>query len=310
MPPPILLLLSLLIMNACGQPSVSWYETNQSCTVYSMNQPLSTTGNCGIYNDYPAWVTTKGVRVVAPGSALPSVFNIPSDPWTIMASGWSAGNGGVGTGGCFICLRWYASPTAEANSQTKPPLYFPQPYLQAYVHDSESAGVLAVDDPNWFTNTAGLWHAVDCPVGNTKVYYQSQATQAAGFTKLWILGATIAITAVSVSTDNTTFLACAQNTGDAAWIQKTIRWSTTSFPVTCYLKITSLKGQVLFDSFHWTGVVTGAGLSTMQPDQLAINGNVQFQGFSGGPLPPSGAAVAGPAYMWLLLATVLAFCAF
>ena len=41
-----------------------------------------------------------------------------------------------------------------------------------YVHDSEANNVLAVDDPNWFANTAGIWRAVDCPVGSNKMYYQ------------------------------------------------------------------------------------------------------------------------------------------
>jgi len=306
----LLFSLSLLILHVYGQAELSWYKTNQTVNVLSMDQSLKTTGNCGIVNAYPAWVTTAGKRVVAPNSALPSYFNSPADPWSLIASGWSAGNGGVGTGGCFICLRLYASPTAEANAESTPRRYFPQPYLQAYVHDSESSGVLTVDDPAWYTNTAGLWHAVDCPVGDNKIYFQSESSQVAGFTKIWILGATISITAVSVSTDNKTFLATTQNTGDAAWIQSTIRWTTTSFPVTCYLKITSIKGETLYDSFKWTGVIESGGDSTLQPDQLAINGNVQFQGFNGSSIPtppaPSGAAFVAPGCLWVA-SLVLAF---
>jgi len=254
-----------------------------------MNQPLSTIGNCGIYDKYPPWITTMGARVSSPNSSLPSVFNSPADPWTIMASGWQAGNpSGAGTGGCFICLRLYAPATAQANAVSSPRKYYPQPYLQAYVHDSESSGVLAVDDPAWYTNTQAQWRAVDCPVGNYKVYYQSQVTQAAGFTKLWVLGATIPVTAVSVSSDNVTWLATKRNTGDSAWIQSQMRWSTSSFPVTCYLKMTSLRGEVLYDSFQWTRIDVANGFNTLQPDQVAIDGNVQFQGYGDDPQAPPG----------------------
>jgi len=69
---------------------------------------------------------------------------------------------------------------------------------------------------------------------------------------LRILGATVGITAVSVSTDNTTWKVANQNTGDAAWITDT-RWST-SFPVRAYLRITSVTGETLYDSFLWTAV--------------------------------------------------------
>jgi len=265
-----------------------------------MDQPLTTTGNCGILDKYPAWITTGGQQVVAPGSALPSIFNTPSDPWTLIASSFFAGNpAGAGTSGCFICLRLYGSPTAEANANTHE--LFPQPYVQGYVHDSEANSVLAVDDPNWFANTPGVWRAVDCPVGNNKVYYQSSCSQAGGFTKLWVLGTIIPITALSVSTDGVNWLVATQNTGDAAWIESTIHWSTTSFPQTVHLKMTSLLGQVLTDTFQWTSKIDdtcGAGTQTMQPDGVAIPGNVQFNGFgstgsgSGSAASSSSAAVS------------------
>ena len=152
-------------------------------------------------------------------------------------------------------------------------------------------------------------------------YFKSSCSQAGGFTKLWVLGTTIPITALSISTDNTTWLAATQNTGDAAWIQSTIEWShtvvvivisfnfalfrsRTTFPQTVYLKMTSLLGEVLYDSFQWTSLIDstsyhlssiffshslknlsdtcGTGTQTMQPDRVAIQGQqqVQFNGFT------------------------------
>jgi len=262
-----------------------------------MDQPISTTGNCGIVNAYPAWITTNGQRVVAPTSALPSIFNSPSDPWTLIASSFFAGNPpSAGTSGCFICLRLYGSPSAEAN--TKNGKLFPQPYVQGYVHDSEDNSVLAVDDPNWFVNTPGVWRAVDCPVGNNKVYYQSSCSQAGKFTKLWILGTTIPITALSISQDGVTWEVASQNTADAGWIQQSIEWSRTTFPQTVHLKMTSLLGQVLTDTFQWTGIkdgTCGASSQTMQPDMVAIQGNVQFNGFSASTGSGSGSGSSSPA---------------
>jgi hypothetical protein len=130
-------------------------------------------------------MTVNGARVVAPDSPLPSYFNTPSDPWSVIASGWNAGNPSTaGTSGCFICLRLYGKATDVADARQQPYKYYPQPYLQGYVHDSESPGHLAVDDPNWYTNVVAKWQAVDCPVGNTKIYFESLNSQTAGFTKL------------------------------------------------------------------------------------------------------------------------------
>jgi hypothetical protein len=247
-------MLALFLPIIFGQSSSSWYTSNQSIThLYSMNQPVSTTGNCGILDAYPAWMTTGGSRVYAPNSALPSYFNTPADPWQILASGWSAGNpSSAGTSGCFVCVHIYAGAGDYANY---PHHVFPQPFVRGYVHDSESPGVIAVDDPNWYSDiTDATWQGVDCPVGCNNIYYQSGDSQAAGFTKILVLGATILIKAVSFSTDGVNWLAAAQNTGDGYWISTKIRWPGTGpFPVTVYIQMTSLKGQVANDTFHWTG---------------------------------------------------------
>jgi len=151
-----------------------------------------------------------------------------------------------------------------------------------------------VDDPNWFADTPGQWHAVDCPVGSNNVYYQSSCSQAGKFTKLWVLGTTIPITALSVSTDGVTWLVATQNTGDAGWIEQTIEWSRTTFPQTVHLKMTSLSGQVLTDTFQWTSLDGSccAGCQTMQPDGVAIQGNVQFNGISTTSTSASASAVS------------------